>query len=62
LYIAAVDADATTREMPITEWLWKPSAYVIITIPPMAKMAATICDQTEHCFNKVHHNKKENPQ
>lgn len=44
LYIAAVDADPTTREMPMTEWLWKPSAYVIMTMPPMAKIAATICD------------------
>lgn len=42
LYIAAVDADPTTSEMPITEWLWNPSAYVIITMPAMAKMAATI--------------------
>lgn len=40
--MAAVDADPTTREMPITEWLWNPSAYVIITMPAMAKMAATI--------------------
>lgn len=33
--------------MPMTEWLWNPSAYVIMTMPAMAKIAATICTERE---------------
>ena len=42
-----MEAEATTNVMPMTEWLWKPSAYVIITMPAIAKMAATICKGRE---------------
>jgi len=31
----------------MTEWLWNPSAYVIITIPAIANIAATIWLETK---------------